>query len=101
MKREKAVVGVVTDAATGEVLCLNVLVKRDGDLELLRLERVVRDGDANLRRLRVELRGEVAVCHRRRGDEQRGGARDRRNQDKVQDSQGVQERRRNTERAWG
>ena len=60
----------------------------DGDLELLRLERMVRDGDAALRRPRVGLspniasasetepasppaRGaerEVAVCHRRRGD---------------------------------
>ena len=31
MKGEKAVAGVVTDAATGEVLGLDVLVKRDSD----------------------------------------------------------------------
>ena len=31
MTGEKAVVGVVDDAATGEVLGLNVLVKRDSD----------------------------------------------------------------------
>ena len=134
VKGEKAVVGVVTDAATGDVLGLDVLVKRDsdgftdwlrdfardfggaamaaddlsaykpvvrrlgpdhqicvahvrkwagnrldkikgwdwgkariwklltdlpfdGDLELLRLERMVQDGDATLRRMRVELSG--------------------------------------------
>ena len=42
----------------------------DGDVELLRLERMVRDGDATLRRMRVELSGKwrALLCHRRRGD---------------------------------
>ena len=40
----------------------------DGDVELLRLERMVRDGDATLRRLCVELSGKwrALLCHRRR-----------------------------------
>ena len=42
----------------------------DGDVELLRLERMVRDGDATLRRMCVELSGKwrALLCHRRRGD---------------------------------
>ena len=42
----------------------------DGDVELLRLERMVRDGDATLRRMRVELSGKwrALLCHRRRGE---------------------------------
>ena len=41
----------------------------DGDLEFLRLERMVRDGDATLRRMRVELVGKWrALLCRRRGD---------------------------------
>ena len=44
----------------------------DGDLELLRLERIVREGDATLRRMRVELVGKwrALLCRRRRGDVQ-------------------------------
>ena len=42
----------------------------DGDVELLRLERMVRDGDATLRRMRVDLSGKwrALLRHRRRGD---------------------------------
>ena len=41
----------------------------DGDVELLRLERMVRDGDATLRRMCIELSGKwrALLCHRRRG----------------------------------
>ena len=42
----------------------------DGDVELLRLERMVREGDATLRRMRVELSGKwrALLCRRRRRD---------------------------------
>ena len=51
----------------------------DGDLELLRLERVVRDGDVTLRRLRVEPSGKrrhaIAVGGTFRGRTARWSAR--------------------------
>ena len=67
---------------------------------------MVRDGDATLRRMCIELSGKwrALLCHRRRGDvpwtNNVTGARDRQKQDKVQDGQGVQERRRDAERVW-
>ena len=77
-----------------------------GDLGLPRLERAVRDGDATLRRMRVELVGKwrALLCHRRRGDVPWiNNATERaigRSKIRVQDYQGVQERRLDAERVW-
>ena len=63
----------------------------DGGLGLLRLERVARDVDETLRRPRVKLSGKWRYATAGGGrsvDEQRGEARDRQKQDKVQDAQG-------------
>ena len=75
-----------------------------GDLELPRLERMVRDCDSSppARGAEREVAGAVtpSPAAGRFVDEQRDGAGDRQKQDKVQDCQGGQERGWDAERVW-
>ena len=61
-----------------------------------------RDSSPHARGTEREVEGAVmpSPAGGRPMDEQRGGAGDRQKQDKVQDGQGVQERRRDAERVW-
>ena len=60
----------------------------DGNLALLRIERVVRGGGAALRRPRVELSGKWRYATAGGGGRSADEQRDREKQDKVQDGQG-------------
>ena len=82
----ETVVGVITDAETGQILRLGQgedMAAADGVALQRRLgvsatgARAARDGDSTLRRMRAELseKRRAPLCHRRRGgpmDEQRG-----------------------------
>ena len=114
---ETTVIGVVTDAETGQVLGLDVLMERDADGFMERLGDFARDcgdeamsgDDFSAYKPVVERLGidhQICIAHARKRaagrpvDEQCDGARDRQKQDKAQDGQWVQERRLDAERVW-